>query len=177
MMAGLFSLAPRVQASPAPSPTAPSPTAPLRCPLDRATYRAVEKPAFELQFSPIANRQLASELVALTLQHPDRGMLATYHLGGGSGYGSYSLRDLAQPLSNTQEDAGPSLKPVFFDGMLRHVGNIAGSITQGGTITQGKAPKYLFIAGLGAEDWYANRAGNRSQPLGEVMWQLSDCRP
>jgi hypothetical protein len=135
-----------------------------QCPIDRATYSAIDKPAFELQFSPIEEGKIATEIVAFTFQHRNRGLLATYHVGGSSGYGSYYLRDLAKPID---EDADSSLKPVFFDANWRNVSNVA----------QGNAPKYLFISGFGATDWYADRAGNRKQPLGEVMWQLSGCRP
>jgi hypothetical protein len=135
---------------------------PATCAIERATYQAIGKPAFELQFSPIENPKFASEAVSLTFQHNKRGLLATYNLGGSLGYGSYYLRDLAKPIGGQESS---NLKPVFFDANWR-----------GTSITKGKAPKYLFIAGFGAEDWYANRAGNRTYPLGEVMWQLSGCR-
>ncbi|NJM46917.1 MAG: hypothetical protein HC860_12805 [Alkalinema sp. RU_4_3] len=146
-----------------PSPAAkPAPKA--QCPIDRATYSAIGKPEFELQFSPIENSKYATELVAFTFQHRDRGMLATYHLGGSMGYGSYYLRDLAKPI---EDDADGKLKPVFFDTNWRSVK----------VDDQGTAPEYLFISGLGVTDWYGDRTGNRNQPVGEVMWQLSGCRP
>jgi hypothetical protein len=136
---------------------------PVRCPIDRATYSAIGKSEFELQFSAIENPKIASEIVSLTLQHRDRGMLATYNLGGSVGYGSYYLRDLAKPID---AETDSNLKPVFFD-------------TNWGNITDFSAigsPKYLFISGLGANDWYSDRASNRTLPLGEVMWQFSGCR-
>jgi hypothetical protein len=136
----------------------------LQCVLDRATYSAIGKPAFELQFSPIENRKIATESVALTLQHRDRGMLTTYHIGGTMGYGSYVLRDLSRPI---EEDTGDRLRTVFFDANWQEVKDIS----------RGNAPKYLFISGLGSNDWYADRANNRKQPLREVMWQISNCRP
>jgi hypothetical protein len=134
-----------------------------QCPLDQATYKAIGKPTFAIQFSPIIDRKFATEIVALNFQHRDRGMIASYHLGGSMGYGSYYLRDLAKPI---EDDTDANLKPVFFDAKWEAVSDP----------TKGNAPKYLFISGLGVNDWYADRAGNRDQPIREVMWQLSGCR-
>jgi hypothetical protein len=149
----LTSLAPSAQAS---KPK-------TQCPLDRATYSAIGKPAFEMQFSPIAKPKIASEFVALTFQHRDRGTIATYHLGSSLGYGSYYLRDANTSI---EDDSNASLKPVFFDANFQQARDSATS-----------APQYLFISGLGSDDWYSDRPGNREKPVSEVMWQRSGCRP
>lgn len=149
----LISLAPSAQAS---KPKA-------ACPLDRATYSAIGKPDFELQFSPIEQRRIATEIVALSIQHSDRGFLGSYHIGRSQGYGSYYMQDLAKSF---EDDTDADLKPVFFDANLQQTNNPENST----------APKYVFISGLGSRDWYTDRPGNREKPLREVMWQLSSCR-
>jgi hypothetical protein len=135
-----------------------------QCSLDRATYSAIGKPAFELQFSPIEQRRIATEIVALSIQHSDRGFLGSYHIGRSQGYGSYYMQDLAKSF---EDDTDADLKPVFFDANLQ----------QTKSPENGEAPKYVFISGLGSRDWYTDRSGNRTQPLREVMWQFSSCRP
>jgi hypothetical protein len=152
----LISLSPSAQASKPPLQKA-------TCPLNRATYSAIGKPAFELQFSPIAKPKIASEFVALTIQHRDRGTIATYHLGSSLGYGSYYLRDANTSI---EDDRNASLKPVFFDANFQQAKDPAPS-----------APQYLFISGLGSDDWYSNLPGSRETPIAEVLWQRSGCRP
>jgi hypothetical protein len=154
----LISLCPSAQAS---KPKTPPQQA--TCPLNRATYSAIGKPAFDLQFSPIVKPKIASEFVALTIQHRDRGTIATYHLGSSLGYGSYYLRDANTSI---EDDRKASLKPVFFDANFQQARDPAPS-----------APQYLFISGLGSDDWYSDRPGNRETPVAEVMWQRSGCRP
>jgi hypothetical protein len=145
------------------TPSAQASKPKTQCPIGRATYSAIGKPAFELQFSPIAKPKIASEFVALTIQHRDRGTVATYHLGGSLGYGSYYLRDANTSI---EDDSNASLKPVFFDANFQQARDPAPS-----------APQYLFISGLGSDDWYSDRPGNRETPIAEVMWQRSGCRP
>lgn len=146
------------------SPVAQAAKPPVRCPIDRATYSAIGKSEFELQFSAIENRESASESVSLSLQHRDRGMLGTYAIGQSNGYGVYYLRDLAKSIG---EDSMARLSPVFFDNNWGQVRDLPSRMG---------APKYVFISGLGVSDWYSNRANNRTQPLGDVMWQFSGCR-
>jgi len=78
------------------------------------------------------------------------------------GYGSLYLQLIA-PTS--KENAETKLKPVFFD---RNWQSVSG--------TPKMASQYLFVANLGVEDWYSNRQGNRSNPLGEVMWKFAGCQ-
>ncbi|MFM2430591.1 MAG: hypothetical protein RLZZ511_1804 [Cyanobacteriota bacterium] len=150
----LISLTPNAQAS---KPK-------TQCPLDRATYTAIGKPAFELQFNSIEKRRIATEIIALTIQHRDRGSLGSYHLGRSQGYGSYYMQDLAKSV---EDDTDADLKPVFFNANLQQANNPE----------TGNAPKYVFISGLGSRDWYTDRPGHRETPIGEVMWQISGCRP
>jgi hypothetical protein len=133
-----------------------------QCPIAKSTYQAIGNPSFELQFSPIKESKIATEILTFSLQHRQRGAIANYNLGGSSGYGSFYLRDLAKPI---EADADIALKPVFFDANWRNVIDISGK----------SAPQYLFISGLGVTDWYADRPDNRTQPLGDVMWQFARC--
>ena len=39
------------------------------------------------------------------------------------------------------------------------------------------APKYIFVSGLGSEDYYGNSLrGGRKIMLGDVMWKLDRCK-
>jgi hypothetical protein len=55
---------------------------------------------------------------------------------------------------------------VFFDANFQQAKDPAPS-----------APQYLFISGLGSDDWYSNLPGSRETPVAEVLWQRSGCRP
>jgi hypothetical protein len=100
----------------------------------------------------------------LTIPHRDRGSLGTYHIGRSQGYGSYYMQDLAKSF---EDDTDADLKPVFFNANLQKANSAETS----------NAPKYVVISGLGSRDWYTDRSGNRDNPLGEVMWRFSSCRP
>lgn len=131
------------------------------CPLTKSIYRAISKPEFEIRFTKTKSA-IASEFAALTLKHKIRGTIASFNMGGSMGYGSFYLNPImAKPTENAKNE----LKPVFFD---RRWQNVNGTINT--------SPTYLFIAGLGVEDWYSGRKGSRNQVLGDVMWQFAGCQ-
>jgi hypothetical protein len=132
------------------------------CPLTKSVYRAVGKPDFELMFGT-SKSGIATEVAAFTLKHRTRGNIVSYNLGGSMGYGSLYLTPVGQ---KTESDAAEKLKPYFFDGNWKNINGITNP-----------APRYFFVAGLGLEDWYSERKGNRTQPLGDVMWQFERCQP
>jgi hypothetical protein len=136
----------------------------IQCPIEKSIYQAIGNPTFELKFSPIQDRKIATEIVSFTVNHHRRGVIGMYNLGGSMGYGGLYLRDAAQPID---AESDRSLQPFFFDGNWRHAKEISGK----------SAPQYFFIAGLGAADWYSNQSDSRKQPLGDVMWQLAGCVP
>jgi hypothetical protein len=132
------------------------------CPLTKSVYRAIGKPEFELMFGA-SKSGIATEIAAFTLKHKTRGNIVSYNLGGSMGYGSLYLTAVGQ---KAESDASEKLKPYFFDGNWKNIIGITNP-----------APRYFFVAGLGLEDWYSDRKGNRTQPLGDVMWQLERCQP
>jgi hypothetical protein len=132
------------------------------CPLTKSVYRAIGKPDFELIFSA-SKSGIATEVAAFTLKHKTRDNIVSYNLGGSMGYGSLYLTTVGQ---NVENDAAEKLKPYFFDGNWKNINGITNP-----------APRYFFVGGLGLEDWYSNRKGNRTQPLGDVMWQFERCQP
>jgi hypothetical protein len=141
--------------------TTPKPIPQLTCPIAQATYTAIGNPALSLQFRPLIKPAIASELFSFTLKHKTRGEIVTYNMGGSNGYPSLYLRDATTSI---EDDRGSDLKPVFFDANWQHVG-----------VPLKRAPQYFFVSGLGANDWYSDRSGNRDRPVGDVMWQLSGC--
>jgi hypothetical protein len=144
-------------AAPIPTKFVPQPT----CPIAQATYTAIGNPALSLQFRPLIKPAIASEIVSFTLKHKTRGEIVTYNLGSSNGYASLYLRDAATSI---EDDRGSDLKPVFFNANWQHSG-----------LPLKTAPQYFFVSGLGSNDWYTERLGNRDQPVGEVMWQFSGC--
>jgi hypothetical protein len=139
----------------------PKPAPQSTCPIAQATYTAIGNPALSLQFRSLIKPAIASEIVSFTLKHKTRGEIVTYNLGGSNGYASLYLRDAATSI---EDDRGSDLKPVFFDANWKHAG-----------LPLKTAPQYFFVSGLGSNDWYTERSGNRDQPVGEVMWQFSGC--
>jgi hypothetical protein len=131
------------------------------CPLVKSIYRAIGNPEFELVFGP-SQSKIATEVAAFTLKHKARGNIVAYNLGGSMGYGGLYLTAVKQ---KTNRDSAEKLKPYFFDSKWNNINGITNPV-----------PQYFFISGLGVEDWYSNRPGNRTQPLGDVMWQFERCQ-
>jgi hypothetical protein len=137
------------------------------CPLTKSIYKAIAKPSFEMRFAPIKINLPVD--AAVTLKHKIRGNIASYYLSSSMGYGSLNLApvtSISKENSEESENKGFELKPVFFDRNWKNVDGIPKL-----------APQYLFVGGLGVEDWYSNQQkGSRSQVLGEVMWKFAGCQ-
>lgn len=131
------------------------------CPIGRANYTAIGNPELSLEFAPLVKPAIASEIVSFHLKHKTRGTIVTYSMSASNGYATLYLRDVATSL---EDDRGSNLRPVFFDVNWKYSG-----------VSLKTAPQYFFVSGLGSNDWYADRAGNRNQPVGEVIWQFSHC--
>jgi hypothetical protein len=131
------------------------------CPLTRSIYRAIGNPTFELIFGA-SKSGIATEFASLTLKHKTRGNIVAYNLGGSMGYGSLYLTEVGQ---KTEGDAVEKLKPYFFDSNWKNINGITNLV-----------PRYFFVAGLGVDDWYSNRNGSRTTPLGDVIWQFERCQ-
>jgi len=140
------------------------------CPLTKSIYQAIAKPEFEIRFAPIKiNLPIDA---AVNLKHKVRGNIATYYLSSSMGYGGLNLAPATSISKENSDDnkesesKGFELKPVFFDRNWKSVQEIPKL-----------APQYLFVGGLGVEDWYSNQQkGSRSQVLGEVMWKFVGCQ-
>ena len=132
------------------------------CPLSKSVYRAIAKPDFEVIFMP-SKSVMASDLAALTLKHKNRGRLGTYTLSGSSGYGTLHLEEIGKKADSNSEG---KLGPYFFNGKWQNVNGVLDP-----------APQYFFVAGLGLQDWYAERKDNRTYPLGDVIWKFDRCQP
>lgn len=131
------------------------------CPLTKSVYRAIGNPTFELIFGA-SKSGIATEVAAFTLKHKTRGNIVAYNLGGSMGYGSLYLTEVGQ---KAESEAGEKLKPYFFDSNWKNINGITNPV-----------PRYFFVAGLGANDWYSNRNGSRTTPLGDVIWQFERCQ-
>lgn len=136
-------------------------TQPKTCPLTKSVYRAIGNPTFELIFGA-SKSGIATEVAAFTLKHKTRGNIVAYNLGGSMGYGSLYLTEVGQ---KAEGESGEKLKPYFFDSNWKNINGITNPV-----------PRYFFVAGLGADDWYSNRNGSRTTPLGDVMWQFERCQ-
>lgn len=132
------------------------------CPLTKSVYRAIGNPTFELIFGA-SKSVIATEFAAFTLKHKTRGNIVAYNLGRSMGYGSLYLTEVGQ---KAESESGEKLKPYFFDSNWKNINGITNPV-----------PRYFFVAGLGADDWYSNRNGSRTAPLGDVMWQFERCQP
>ncbi len=137
-------------------------TQPKNCPLTKSVYRAIGNPEFELMFGA-SKSGIASEFASLALKHKTRGNIVSYNLGGMMGYGSLYLIEIGK---KAESDTGDKLKPYFFDSNWKSISGMTNP-----------APRYFFVSGLGLKDWYSDRKGNRTQPLGDVMWQFERCQP
>ncbi len=150
-----------------PTITQAKPTTPIKlptpqsCSIERANYTAIGNPELSLEFVPLLQPAIASEIVSFRLKHKTRGTIVTYNMGASNGYASLYLRDTTTSI---EDDRGSDLKPVFFDANWQHSG-----------LPLKIAPQYFFVSGLGSNDWYTERSGNRNRPVGEVIWQFSGC--
>ena len=132
------------------------------CPLTKSVYRAIGKPDFELMFGA-SKSGIATEVAAFTLKHKTRGNIVSYNLGGMMGYDSLYLIEIGK---KAESDVGEKLKPYFFDNNWKSANGLTNL-----------ASRYFFVSGLGLQDWYSDRKGNRNKPLGDVMWQFERCQP
>jgi hypothetical protein len=131
------------------------------CPLVKSIYRAIGNSDFELVFGS-SQSKIATEIASFTLKHKTRGNIVAYNLGGSMGYGGLYLTAVKQKINRNSEE---KLKPYFFDLKWNNINGITNPV-----------PQYFFVAGLGVEDWYSNRSGSRTHPLGDVMWQFERCQ-
>lgn len=128
------------------------------CNLTNSVYRDIGERGFELSFSPPPSGS-ASIAATATLTHLKRGKIFEFDMTQSQGYGSTFL------IHRGSRD-------------MTHLVNFFNSdLTQASVFRAETAPTYLFIGGLGSEDYYTNSmSGSREIMLGDVMWQFYRCR-
>jgi hypothetical protein len=128
------------------------------CSLNSSVYRDVGGRGFELNFSqkPVNSATIAA---TVTLTHSKRGRIFEFDLVQSQGYGSTWLVH--------REDNDRSHLVNFFNSEL----------IQTSVFRAKSSSMYLFISGLGSEDYYRNQmSGSREIVLGDVMWKFYRCR-
>jgi hypothetical protein len=126
-----------------------------KCSIENSVYEAIDNPDFELIFSPRLPGKAMDAVV--TLKHSKRGKIQTFRMVTSNGYGSSFL-------INPQRE-GTSLNIVVFDRNLKKDNIFRNKV----------APEYVFVSGLGSEDYYSNNSRNREFLLGEQMWKFDRC--
>lgn len=127
------------------------------CKFADSIYQDVKGKGFELVVRK-PPRGSASVSAIVRIGHEKRGQIFEFDMVQSQGYGSTSLID--------RKGQKRSYPINFFNSDL----------SQKSIFRAKTAPKYLFISGLGSEDYYGNSSrGGREVLLGDVMWEFSRC--
>ena len=124
------------------------------CKFTNSIYQDIKGSGFELAVSK-PSKGLVSVSAVVKIGHKKRGQVFEFDMVQSQGYGSTTLND----------------------GKGQHLINFFNSDLSQKSIFRAKtAPKYLFVSGLGSEDYYRNSSrGGREIFLGDVMWKFSRC--
>lgn len=127
----------------------------ISCKFTNSIYQDIKGRGFELVVSksPVSSASIGA---IVRIRHEQRGQIFEFDMVQSQGYGSTSLID--------RKGQGRSHLINFFNSDL----------SQKSIFRTKTAPKYLFISGLGSEDYYGNSSrGSRKIMLGDVMWKLN----
>jgi hypothetical protein len=139
------------------------------CKIDQSVYRDTDNKGFELVFGKSIPNNGISRATAV-IRHPLQKQIYSFNVTQSNGYGSTFLQ-LIKPNNNSEDK---SYVINFFNQNFKSAGLILGREEQ--------APKYLFITGLGSDDYYKRRSRsskdsqNNPPYLFDLMWVYERCQ-